>query len=299
MSKKITALLLCLLFVVGAAVVIPAGIGSAATTSSYIADYNANYPAYLQHEQPLADAFRANYNNSLAQAMVERAVWYMENGYMVYGHTKYAATGYIDCSNFVSLVYKNFGYSVTSAARNYNTVGQAVSGVYAKRQAGSSTKYQLVGADKLRPGDILTFWKKDSSGNKYIGHVALYMGKINDKPAIIHTVSGRPTAIGITTSFTYWYGEHLYGVRRVLPDSAQIPNGPRNDSGPVIPSVYALPPQKPVVLPRTFIPVNNTGSSVPTAGSVPVQTSQPGTSASTGSSGSISSGGSYHSTSYF
>jgi hypothetical protein len=48
----------------------------------------------------------------------------------------------------------------------------------------------------------LTFWKKDSSGNKYIGHVALYMGKINDKPAIIHTVSGRP--------YRHWYYHQFY-----------------------------------------------------------------------------------------
>jgi hypothetical protein len=126
MSKKITALLLCLLFGCRrCSSKIPAGIGSAATPQAILRIITPITLLILQHEQPLADAFRANYT-IVGPAMVERAVWYMENGYMVYGHTKYAATGYIDCSNFVSLVIiKIFGYSVTSAARNYNTVGQA------------------------------------------------------------------------------------------------------------------------------------------------------------------------------
>ncbi len=196
----------------------------------------------------LVKAFRASYKDSPAQALVARAIWYMKYGYMVYGHSKYATSGYIDCSNFVSLVYKDFGYSITSAARKYNTVGQKVSGVYAKRQAGSSTKYTLVGVDKLKPGDIFTFWKEDSDGNRYIGHVAIYMGKLNGKPAIIHTCKGNPTAIGITTSFTYWYGQHLAGVRRVLPSSAYSSGTSYKATGPVIPAVYKMTPG-PVILP--------------------------------------------------
>ncbi|WP_054692304.1 C40 family peptidase [Syntrophomonas palmitatica] len=199
----------------------------------------------------LVSAFRANYDNSPAQALVARAIWYMKYGYMVYGHSKYATSGYIDCSNFVSLVYKDFGYSITSAARKYNTVGRSVSGVYAKHQTGSSTKHVLVGVDKLKPGDIFTFWKEDSSGNRYIGHVAIYMGKLNGKPAIIHTVKGNPTAIGITTSFNYWYGHHLEGVRRVLPSSAYTAGASYTATGPVIPAVYKMTPG-PVIMPRNL-----------------------------------------------
>lgn len=194
---------------------------------------------------PVADsttmaAFRAAFDNSPAQALVARAIWYMKYGYMVYGHTKYPTTGYIDCSNFVSLVYKDFGYSITSAARKYNTVGRAVSGVYSKKQTGSTKKYMLVGVDKLKPGDIMTFWKEDSSGNRYIGHVAIYMGKLNNKPAIIQTCKGNPSAIGITTSFTYWYGEHFAGARRVLSGSAYQPGASYQDLGPVIPAKYQM-----------------------------------------------------------
>jgi len=203
---------------------------------------------------PVADsatmaAFRAAFDNSPAQALVARAIWYMKYGYMVYGHTKYPTTGYIDCSNFVSLVYKDLGYSITSAARKYNTVGQAVSGVYSKKQTGSTKKYMLVGVDKLKPGDIMTFWKEDSSGNRYIGHVAIYMGKLNNKPAIIQTCKGNPTAIGITTSFTYWYGQHFAGARRVLSGSAYQPGASYQDLGPVIPAIYQMS-IGPVIMPR-------------------------------------------------
>lgn len=219
--------------------------------NTYVRSYIANYPAYAKQELPIVDKFRSNYNGSLVHAIVGRAIWYMEYGFMIYGHQKYPQSGLIDCSNFVSLIYKDFGYSVTSAARKYNTVGSAVKGVYSQKISGSSTKYKLVGIDKLRPGDVMTFWKLDSSGNRYIGHVALYMGKIDGKPTIIHTCAGNPTAIGITNSFTYWYGEHFAGARRVL----STPTGNKivfKDLGPVIPAVYKLPAQKPVVLPKNL-----------------------------------------------
>lgn len=196
-------------------------------------------------------AFRSTYNNSPAHALVGRAVWYMNYGYMVYGHKKYWDTGYIDCSNFVSLVYKDFGYNITSAARKYNSVGQAVNGVYVKHQSGSRTKYVLMGTDKLKPGDIFTFWKVDSQGKRYIGHVAIYMGMLNGKPTIIHTVKGYPTAIGVTNSFTYWYGEHFNGVRRVLKTSAYSPGTSYTDKGPVIPAKYQMKPGR-VIMPASL-----------------------------------------------
>jgi hypothetical protein len=164
----------------------------------------------------------------------------MEYGYTVYGHTLYAKTGYIDCSQYTSRVYGDFGYSITGASRKYTTVGTRVAGVYSAKIPGTS-RYQLIGVDKLKPGDLFTFWKKDSSGNKYIARVALYMGKINGKPAIINTRSDRPTALGLVTDFSYWYGSNLYDVRRVLPSSAYVKGGAAiNDKGPVIPAVYHM-----------------------------------------------------------
>ncbi len=247
MSKKLTSILMTFIFIMSLIIVLGPDAG-AATSSSYIKSYQANYPAYTQNELPLVKAFQAQDNGSLANDIVARAIWYMENGYMIYGHSKYPTTGFIDCSNFVSLVYKDFGFQVTSAARNYNTVGTKVSGVYAKRQAGSS-KYMLVGITNLKPGDIFTFWKTDSDGNRYIGHVALYMGMINGKPTIIQTIKGRPTAIGITNSFSYWYGEHFAGARRVLDSSAQQARSQQKNPSPVIPLKYQLPPQNPIVMP--------------------------------------------------
>ena len=36
---------------------------------------------YNRHEKPIVDAFRANYKGSLAEALVGRAIWYMEYGF--------------------------------------------------------------------------------------------------------------------------------------------------------------------------------------------------------------------------
>jgi peptidoglycan hydrolase-like protein with peptidoglycan-binding domain len=213
-----------------------------APTAASVKQYNA-------HEKPIIDAFRANYKGSLAEALVGRAIWYMEYGFMKYGHSKYPATGYIDCSNFVSLVYKDFGYSITSAAKNYNQVGVKVNGVYAQKIPGTS-KYTLVGTEKLKPGDIFTFWNSDAPAKTHIGHVAIYMGEINGKPCIINTCKDRPTAIGIINSFAYWYGENLIEVRRVLPDSAFVAGSNFTVQDPVIPATYQIKPDKPVIMPK-------------------------------------------------
>ncbi len=207
--------------------------------------------AYNSQEKPLVDSFRANFDGSLAQTLVGRAIWYMEYGYMKYGHTKYAATGYIDCSNFVSLVYKDFGYSITSAAKDYGSVGVKVEGVYAEKTPGSS-KYTLVGIEKLKPGDIFTFWNSDEPAGTHIGHVAIYMGVVNGKPCIINTCSGRPTAIGIVNSFSYWYGSSLIEVRRVLPASAYVKGNTITDLGPVLPEIYQIKPDRPIIMPKNL-----------------------------------------------
>ncbi len=213
-------------------------------TAASIRDYNEN-------EKPIVDSFRKNFDGSLAQTLVGRAIWYMEYGYMKYGHTKYASTGYIDCSNFVSLVYKDFGYSITSAAKNYGSVGKKVAGVYAAKKSGTS-KYSLVGVEKLKPGDIFTYWNSDAPAKTHIGHVAIYMGVINGKPCIINTCKGNPTAIGIIDDFSYWYGSSLIEVRRVLPDSAFTAGKNFTDQGPVLPAIYQIRPDKAIVMPKNL-----------------------------------------------
>ena len=239
MYRRIIALVLSLTMLVGLGGIMTTQV-SAATTTQYIATYKANMAAYKKHEVPIVNSFFDNYKDTLGQKLIKRAIWYMENGYMVYGHSNYAKDGRIDCSNFVSMVYKDFGFDITTSARKYNQVGKKVSGVYSQKIPGTS-KYKLVGVDKLWVGDILLFWNTDSSGNRYISHVALYMGKINGKPCIIHTVSNRPTAIGITNSFTYWYGQHFQEARRIFPVARY------KARAPIIPAKYQLPPQRPVI----------------------------------------------------
>lgn len=205
---------------------------------------------YAPKEDALIAQYRTMYTGSLADKIVGRGLWYMVYGFTKYGHTQYATTGYIDCSQFTSRVYKDFGYSITGVSRYYNTVGKSVPGVYSQLQPGSTTKWMLVGTENLKPGDILTFWKDSPTLGRHIGHVALYVGVINGKPTVVMTVSGRPTALGMTDSFTYWYGEHFQEARRVLPDSAYVPESAITGNSPVIPAVYQIAPTYPIIMPK-------------------------------------------------
>ncbi|GAX91789.1 hypothetical protein EFBL_3480 [Effusibacillus lacus] len=222
--------------------------------SEAIAKYKKYYDDYQRDELVKVKQYRDNYqsmNGSLADQIIERAIWYMENGYMVYGHgyKSYEKKGLVDCSEFTKLVYGDFGFKISEVARKYDEVGSKVSGVYPKKVNG---KWKLEGTENLRPGDILTWWKKDNNG-KYIGHVAIYMGMLNGEPAVIGTRGdGNPTAIGIVNNFDYWWGEHFFTARRVLPDGSWTPGKTitgHEDKGPVIPKSYVLPPQRPIVMP--------------------------------------------------
>ncbi|MGE5453856.1 MAG: NlpC/P60 family protein [Methylocystaceae bacterium] len=248
-SQKRTMVSTSLLILLMAAILVLPMVSGAQAAGSYPADYAQKVAHYDQHEKPILDIMRTRYTGgSLAEAIGSRAMWYMQYGYTVYGHSLYAQTGYIDCSQFVSRVYADFGYTITGASRKYTTVGTVVSGVYAQKL--STGKYTLVGVDKLRVGDIFTFWAKDSNGDKYISHVAMYIGKPNGIPTIINTVTGHPTAIGFVDNFSYWYGSNLYDVRRVLPANAYYKGGAAiNDKGPVIPAVYQMPIGQ-VILPK-------------------------------------------------
>lgn len=265
MLKKVFIASLTVIWLILAAAPYPP-VAGAADSTDYLKTYKENYATYLENDKVMADTFLAAYNQSEAQALIARAIWYMENGYMIYGHTKYPATGFIDCSNFVSLVYKDFGYTIPTASKKYDQVGTKVEGVYSRKMDNSS-KYELVGTDNLKPGDIFTFWKDDTDGKgTHIGHAAIYIGKIKGEPAIIETISGRPTAIGISTSFKYWYGEHFAGARRVLADSAQVPGKAWQASSPVIPAVYQLTPQNKIVMPEAkFMSYQPKDAETPTA----------------------------------
>lgn len=204
-----------------------------AASASSIKKYNTT-------AKPIVESLHASFNGSLAQTIVGRSIWYMEYGNMVYGHKKYASSGYIDCSNFVSLVYKDFGYSITSAAKKYDQVGVKVKGVSVKNGT-------MTGVDKLKPGDIFTFERTD-----YISHVAMYIGNYKGKPCFIGTTGEYPTAIGIVVGFNNWYGKQFHDVRRVLPASAYKAGGKITDKGPVIPAKYQMKPLQSLVLPKNL-----------------------------------------------
>jgi hypothetical protein len=224
------------------------GMAFAATdfsTSEAVAKYNKyiNADSYVKDELYNVADFRSNYaslKGTLAYQVVERAIWYMENGYFIYGHGSkaYGKYGYEDCSGFTSLVYGDFGYNITETSKSYDSVGTKVAGVGKKQVNG---KWQLTGIQNLRIGDILTWQETD-----HISHVAIYMGTNREgQPVVIGTRGdGNPTALGTVDSWSYWWGEKFKSARRVLPDSALSGMAGKTEKAPVIPQSYVLPPQK-------------------------------------------------------
>lgn len=109
-------------------------------------------------------------------------------GYPYVWGGKTSLTGGVDCSGFVHLVYKNFGYKTVSYSMHFLNEGRAVS------------------VDEIMPGDIVVY-ERSSSG---IGHVAIYIG--NGK-----IVEAQSTAAGITSNRNL-HCRGIIGVRRILPN---------------------------------------------------------------------------------
>lgn len=224
------------------------------TTEEAVAKYKANYEDYFKNELVKVDQYRKTYRNlrgSLADQVVERAIWYMNHGYTVYGHgfNSYHSDGVVDCSGLTKLVFGDFGFELFGVSKRYESIGTRVEGVYHKIV---NSFWSLEGVENLLPGDILTWWKVQTDKTYGIGHVGIYMGQINGKPTVISTTSGTPTAIGIISSFKRWYGKNFYNAQRILPEGSWIPGKGmigHEDKGPVIPKKYVLPPQNPIVMP--------------------------------------------------
>ncbi|MFB4475408.1 hypothetical protein ACDI16_21265 [Oceanobacillus caeni] len=226
------------------------------TTEQAIERYHKLYNDYQTDELRKIEQYRENYKsikNSLADKIIERAIWYMENGYTVYGHglISYHTHGIVDCSEFTRLVYGDFNFPITDVAKDYDLVGTPIEGVKpVKKENGT---WGLKGIENLMPGDILTWWDVDGNGKKFISHVAIYMGELNGQPAVIGTADGNPTAIGIVNNFNHWYGSNFYSAQRLLPEGAWSPNktfANHIEKEPVIPENYTLPPQKKVTIPK-------------------------------------------------
>ncbi|WP_435163001.1 NlpC/P60 family protein [Paenibacillus glycanilyticus] len=227
-----------------------AGIANASTswtTSSAVKKYNKyiNADSYVKDELYNVADFHSKYGsrkNTLAYQIVERAIWYMKNGYMVYGsgYDAYGKYGYEDCSGFVRFVYGDFGFNITGTSAKYNTVGKKVAGVGKKKVNG---KWKLTGVENLKLGDILTWQTTD-----HIMHVAIYMGTNREgQPVVIGTRSdGNPTALGTVDSWQYWWGENFKEARRVVPSAGFTGMAGKKIKAPTIPKKYILPPQKKV-----------------------------------------------------
>lgn len=223
---------------------------TATTPSQALQNYKKYMASYTREDVPVVESFRSQYDGSLGDKVVARAIWYMEYGSMVYNHKKYAQTGQIDCSNFTQLVYGDFGYNITSASRKYTSVGTRLSGIYAKNDPGKD-RYTIVGLSKMQPGDIVAFW---DAGRTHIGHVAIYMGIIDGQPRVIGTSDRHPTAIGIDDLENSWMGGRIHSVRRLLPSNAWSPSAGSNYTvkKPTIPAQYFLKPQTNVIMPTNL-----------------------------------------------
>ncbi|MEH7331962.1 hypothetical protein V7161_04940 [Neobacillus drentensis] len=226
------------------------------STEEAIAKYNKNFKDYVRQELVKVDIYRETFRNlkgSLADQVVERAIWYMHHGYTVYGngYNSYHSHGVLDCSGFAKLVFGDFGFKLSGVSKKYESIeiGRRVEGVHPKLVG---SYWGLEGVENLRLGDILTWWKERADGTYFIGHVGIFMGQIDGKPTVICTATGAPTAIGIISKYKHWYGKHFYNAQRILPEGSWTPGlkiSGHKDKGPVIPKSYVLPPQNPIIMP--------------------------------------------------
>ncbi len=121
-------------------------------------------------------------NSELRQAIVDYALQFEGNKYVHGGNSLVTGT---DCSGFTSLIYKEFGYSLS------RTPGGQLSG------AGRSIEYS-----DIQPGDIICYGKSKCT------HVALYIGD----GKIIHAANSKKGVV-IYTNAAY---DNILGVRNVI-----------------------------------------------------------------------------------
>ena len=120
--------------------------------------------------------------NVSGQEIVNFAMQFVGNPYVWGGNS---LTNGCDCSGFVHLVYKNFGYKTVRYSMSFLYEGVAVS------------------REEVRPGDIVVYAIKNG-----IGHVAIYAG--NGK-----IVEAQSSAAGITANRSIDCRE-IVGIRRII-----------------------------------------------------------------------------------
>lgn len=120
--------------------------------------------------------------NATGGDVVNYAMKFVGNPYVWGGNS---LTNGCDCSGFVHLVYKNFGYNTVRYSMSFLYEGVAVS------------------REDVRPGDIVVYAVKNG-----IGHVAIYAG--NGK-----IVEAQSSAAGITANRSIDCRE-IVGIRRII-----------------------------------------------------------------------------------
>jgi len=120
--------------------------------------------------------------NASGQELVNYALQFVGNPYVWGGNS---LTNGCDCSGFVHLVYKHFGYKTVRYSMSFLYEGVAVD------------------YDDMKPGDVIVYAKKNG-----VGHVAIYMG--NGK-----IVEAQSAKAGITSNRSVNCRE-IVGIRRIL-----------------------------------------------------------------------------------
>lgn len=123
-------------------------------------------------------------NAALREALVSYALQFVGNPYVYGGNS---LTNGTDCSGFVNLIYKEFGYSLTRRASLQYHDGRAIS------------------VAEMQPGDLI-FYPEPYDPND-IGHVAIYIGN----GQVVHASSAR-TGIKIS-AYNY---RTIYGVVTII-----------------------------------------------------------------------------------
>ena len=123
-------------------------------------------------------------SNPKAQEIVDYALQFVGNPYVWGGNS---LTNGCDCSGFVHLVYKHFGYSTPRYSLSFQYVGRAVD------------------IEDIQPGDIVVYAKNGEG----VGHVAIYIG--NGK-----IVEAQSTKAGITSNRNLHNNRAIIAVRRMV-----------------------------------------------------------------------------------
>lgn len=118
--------------------------------------------------------------------MISEALKYVGNPYVYGGNSLTSGT---DCSGYVYLIHKMYGYNIARTASS---------------QYSSSKK---ISSSSLKPGDLV-FYCEDGSN---VSHVAFYVGTINGtNDCIVHAANSNKGIIVSTR--TYWSATKKYGT---------------------------------------------------------------------------------------